>query len=226
MDIQARLFELQDEKYADFSAKLTPGIPRETFIGVRIPALRKLAKEVAKDPACEEFLAAVPHAFYDENLLHVLLLSQIKDYDEALAGIQAFLPYIDNWAVCDILSPVAFKKHHDDIMKLIPSWIKSPETYTCRFGMGMLMSHFLDDDFKPEYLEMPAAVRSEEYYVNMMTAWFFATALAKQWDATIPYLENQRLDKWTHNKTIQKGVESFRITNEQKDYLRSLRRKQ
>ena len=228
MDIQKRLFELQDCKYAEFQSALIPNIARDTVIGVRIPLLRKLAKEIAKSPdgmrSIKDFMLRIPHDYYEEDLLHCLFVSQIKDYKECLVRVNEFLPYITNWAVCDIFQPAVFKTHHTQLINEIPVWIASEKPYTCRFGMEQLMLHFLDKDFKPEYLELPAAVRSEEYYVNMMTAWFFATALAKQWDASIPYLEQHKLDRWTHNKTIQKGIESYRITNEQKEYLRSLKR--
>lgn len=221
--IQERLFELQDEKNAAFQAKLTPGIPEESFIGVRVPAARKLAKELIKEGVYEEFLKELPHTYYDENILHSLLLSEIKDYDTCIREIESFLPYVDNWAVCDILSPKIFKKHKEEVMQEIRKWSASDETYTCRFGLEMLMSFFLDADFKPEYLEIAVAARSEEYYVMMMVAWFFATALAKQWDATIPYLLDNVLSEWVHNKTIQKACESRRITDEQKNYLRTLK---
>ena len=220
---QERLFELQDKEYADFQAKLTPTVPRENFIGVRVPLVRKLAKELIKDTYCEEFLSTLPHEYYDENMLHGLLISEMKDYDEVIKKLDLFLPYVDNWAVCDIMSPKVFKKHKDELLVEIKRWAKSSDTYTCRFGIEMLQTHFLDDDFKAEYLEIPAVVRSEEYYVNMMIAWFFATSLTKQWDATVPYIEKQRLDKWTHNKTIQKARESYRITDEQKKYLNTFK---
>lgn len=215
--------EYKDEEYGDFQAKLTPGIPRDLFIGVRVPNLRKLAKSYMKDSDSQVFLEELPHKYYDENMLHGLLLSEIKDYVECVAKVDEFLPYVDNWAVCDIMSPKVFKKHKSELINTIREWSASSHTYTCRFGMEMLMSHFLDQDFLPEYLEIPASVISDEYYVNMMIAWFFATALAKQWDATIPYIEDRRLGKWVHNKTIQKSIESFRITPEQKDYLRGLK---
>lgn len=224
MNIQERLFALQDEKYGDFQANLTPTMKRENIIGVRVPMLRKFAKEVKKDAACETFLQALPHDYYDENMLHSILLAETKDYDKTIAYVDSFLPYVDNWAVCDTLSPKIFKKHRDKLITKIYEWSNSKETYTCRFGLDMLMTHYLDEDFKEEYLELPASIRSEEYYVNMMIAWFFATALAKQWEATIPYIENNRMDKWAHNKTIQKAIESYRITPEQKEYLRSLKR--
>lgn len=225
MTILDHLYALQDKEYAAFQAKLTPGIDPELFIGVRVPAARKLAKELKNDPDLPAFLKMLPHRYYDENILHVLLLSEMKDYEECMSGVEAFLPYIDNWAVCDILSPKVFKKHKEELLGKITIWSASEHTYTCRFGMEMLMTHYLDADFKPEYLEIPASVHREEYYVKMMQAWFFATALAKQWDAVIPYIQEGRLDTWVHNKTIQKARESYRITPEQKEYLKSLKRK-
>ena len=225
MNILDKLFELQEPEYAEFQAKLTPGIPKENFIGIRVPVLRKLAKTIYKEGNYAEFLAELPHKYYDENMLHGLILSEFKNYEECATEVERFLPYVDNWAVCDIMSPKVFKKHKEELMEKITEWSSSRHVYTCRFGMEMIMSHYLDDDFKPEYLEIPANVRSNEYYVNMMTAWLFATALAKQWDATIPYITGNRLDEWTHNKTIQKARESYRITDEQKEYLKSLKRK-
>ncbi len=217
------LKEHSDAEYAAFQAKLTPGIPVESFIGVRVPEVRKIAKAFIKEPEGRDFLDELPHATYDENMLHGLLISELKDYLECVQKTEEFLPYVDNWAVCDIMSPKIFKKHKVELLPTIKKWAASSHTYTCRFGLGMLMSHYLDEDFKAEYLEIPASVKSSEYYVNMMIAWFFATALAKQWEATIPYILDHRLDKWTHNKTIQKAVESYRITDEQKTYLRSLK---
>ena len=224
MIIQEKLFELQDQAYAAFQSKLTPNIPAELFIGVRVPAARKLAKEYIKNPEHLDFMKALPHHYYDENMLHGLLISEIKDYDACIFETDQFLPYVDNWAVCDIMSPKVFKKHKKELIEKIYEWSASDLTYTCRFGLEMLMSHFLDEDFKPEYLEIPVAVISEEYYINMMIAWFFATALAKQWDETIPYLERHKLGIWVHNKTIQKARESYRITTEQKEYLKILKR--
>ena len=203
---------------------MTPGIPRDAFIGVRVPEVRKLAKSYSKDPECQEFLKELPHQYYDENMLHGLILSEMKDYDDCIRAVDLFLPYVDNWAVCDIMSPKVFKKHKEQLLEKIREWAASDLVYTCRFGLEMLMSHFLDEDYAPEYLEIPAGVRSEEYYVNMMIAWFCATALAKQWDTTIPYIEGNRLDTWVHNKTIQKARESYRITEEQKEYLKGLKR--
>lgn len=223
MTIQERLFALQDGDHGDFHSSLLPGFPREYFIGIRVLVLRKFVKEYKKEEEAREFLIQLPHTYYEESMVHAFLIAEIKDYDTCIKAVEAFLPYINNWAVCDGLSPKVFKDHKPELLEKIKQWIPSDHSYTCRFGMGMLMRWFLDEDFRPEYLEMPVAVRSEEYYVNMMTAWFFATALAKQWDATIPYLEKQVLDPWTHNKTIQKARESFRITPEQKEYLKTLK---
>lgn len=224
MNIREELFNLADEKYADFQAKLTPTIDRELFIGVRVPNVRKLAKEIYKSGEYASFLKELPHKYYDENMLHGLILSEFKDYDECVAEVDKFLPYVDNWAVCDIMSPKCFKKNKDKLMDKIVEWSESSEVYTSRFGIEMLMSHYLDDDFKAEYLEIPARVKLEDYYAKMMVAWFFATALTKQWNATVSYIEKGRLETWTHNKTIQKARESYRIADEQKEYLKSLKR--
>ena len=223
-EIQNKLFELKDEKYAEFQAKLTPTVPREAFIGVRVPLVRKLAKELKGSEAAHAFLSCLPHDYYDENMLHGLLISELKDYDVCLAETKRFLPFIDNWAVCDILSPKVFRKHRPELIEEIKKWAASEDEYTVRFGIEMLMSHFLDDAFKPDYLAIPAGVVRDEYYINMMLAWFFATALSKQWGSTISYLLDNRLGSWVHNKTIQKAIESYRITDEQKEYLRTLRR--
>lgn len=223
MNIKEELLALQDISYADFQAKLITNIPRDLFIGVRVPELRKLAKKVIEEPETSKFLKNLPHKYYDENMLHGLIISEIKDYDACLVAVDEFLPYVDNWAVCDIMSPKIFKKNKTALLEKIKEWSASEKTYTCRFGIEMLMSHFLDDDFKPEYLEIALSVNSEDYYVQMMVAWFFATALAKEWDATIKYIEDHRLDRWTHNKAIQKARESKRITPKEKEYLKSLK---
>lgn len=223
MKAQELLFQLQDKGYRDFQSKLIPTIPVETIIGVRIPAIRKLSKEYGKNPECVEFLKQLPHTYYDENILHALLVAEIKDYEVCVKEVERFLPYVDNWAVCDIFSPKVFRKNKDELIDKIREWTASGHPYICRFGMEMLMTHFLDEDFRVEYLEIPAAVHSEEYYVNMMIAWFYATALAKQWDATVDYIEKKCLDPWTHNKTIQKARESYRITREKKEYLNTLK---
>lgn len=224
MPIRDRLFELRDPKYAAFQAKLTPNVPTERFIGVRVPDARRLAKSLSDGPEATEFLTRLPHDYYDEDVLHALLVSEMRDYEACIAAVDLFLPHVDNWAVCDVMSPKAFKGHKADLLDKIRGWSSSRETYTCRFGLEMLMTHFLDDDFEADLLEVPASVRSEEYYVNMMIAWFFATALAKQWDATVPYLQRGSLAPWVHNKTIQKARESRRVADEQKAYLKTLKR--
>ena len=225
-EIQERLFELQDEKYRDFQVKLIPSVDPATVIGVRTPELRKLAKELAKRDDIDMFLAALPHDYFDENQLHAFILSGMKDYAGCMAGVCAFLPYVDNWATCDQMSPKAFSKHKDDLLVHIKDWLQSDKTYTIRFAAGMLMEHFLGDDFDAAYPEFVAGISSDEYYVNMMRAWYFATALAKQYDSIIPFIEGKKLDIWTHNKAIQKSVESYRITPEQKAYLKTLKIKQ
>ena len=224
-EILQRLFTLQDLKYRDFQAKLMPTVEKSTIIGVRTPELRRMAREFAKRGEVGAFLDALPHRSYDENNLHGFLLCEEKDFDRVVARLDAFLPYIDNWATCDLLSPKAFRKHKTELLPHIRRWLASGEVYTVRFGIEMLMSHYLDGDFSPEYLAWVAAVRSEEYYVNMMIAWYFATALAKQYKSALPILLERRLAPWTHNKTIQKATESYRITEEQKAYLKTLKRK-
>lgn len=222
-EIQTALFAMQDEKYGDFQQKLIPGLPREKVIGVRTPQIKTLAKELRTQNLYAPFLASLPHEYYDENILHGAIISLEKDYDTCIRALNVFLPYVDNWAVCDLLSPKILGKHKDILLPQILNWVSSPHLYTCRFGIEMLMTFYLDEDFTPEILEIPAAIHSEEYYLNMMLAWFYATALAKQWDAAIPYLSEHRLSPWVHNKTIQKAIESYRITPEQKEYLRTLK---
>lgn len=219
--IQEMLFEVQDLEYREFHSKLMPTIDPETIIGVRTPVLRKLAKKVAKMPEAESFLKTLPHKYYEENNLHGFLLEEIKDYDACIKALDIFLPYVDNWATCDMMSPKVFKKHLPRLLDEIKRWIASGETYTIRFGIGMLMRFYLDEAFELTYPEMVAEVHSEEYYVNMMRAWYFATALAKQYEKVLPFIEDKRLDVWTHNKAIQKSVESNRITKEQKEYLKT-----
>ena len=221
--IQAELWEMQDTGYKDFHAKLIPTVSPEAIIGVRTPQVRKYAKQLAKDPQISDFLAQLPHKYYDENNVHAFVVEQIKDYGECLAQTERFLPYIDNWATCDMMAPKVFARHKEELLEPVRRWIASSETYTIRYGVGMLMRFYLDEDFRPEYLRWVADISSEEYYVNMMRAWYFATALAKQYEAVIPYLEEKRLDGWTHNKAIQKACESYRMTAEQKKYLRSLK---
>lgn len=219
------LMKIADKEYADFQAKLTPNVAREKFIGVRVPKVRILAKSLMKSDieGVDKFLNSLPHATYDEDMLHGVLLSEIKDYETCIKRVDEFLPYVDNWAVCDIMSPKVFKKNKDVLLPKIREWAASEHVYTARFGVEMLMSFYLDADFESEYLEIPAAVKGEDYYIKMMIAWFYATALAKQWDATVPYIEGRRLEAWTHNKTIQKARESYRITDEQKEYLKGLK---
>lgn len=222
--IQQQLFALRDEKYKAFHSKLIPTIDPQTIIGVRTPELRKLAKQIEQEPETQEFLHTLPHRYYEENNLHDFLLERIKDYPTFLAELNAFLPYIDNWATCDGLRPKCVKKHLPEFLQEIRSWMQSERTYTVRFGINMLMSFYLDDAFQEEYLSWVAQVQSAEYYVQMMQAWYFATALAKQWDRTILYLQNDQLGTWVHNKTIQKAIESRRISTQQKQLLRTLKR--
>jgi 3-methyladenine DNA glycosylase AlkD len=224
-EITTKLFSLQDTAYRDFQVKLIPGMDAQKEIGVRTPELRKLAKELAKREDIREFLNDLPHQYFDENQLHAFILSGEKDFEKCMEDLERFLPYVDNWATCDQTSPKVFRKHRKELLDAIRRWIESDHPYTVRFAIKMLMEHFLDEDFDPAYPEMVAEVRSEEYYIRMMIAWYFATALAKQYEAVLPYLEQKKLDVWTHNKTIQKAVESYRITEEQKIYLKSLKRK-
>ncbi|MBP5291472.1 MAG: DNA alkylation repair protein [Lachnospiraceae bacterium] len=221
--IEAELFRMRDEKYAAMQRKIIPTVEADRIIGVRTPALRDFAKTLYKDDDAEAFLSCLPHRYFDEDQLHAFMISLEKDFDKCLAQVEAFLPFIDNWATCDQLSPKAFKKEAERLIPHICSWIRSDKTYIVRFAIGMLMQFFLDDRFSLEYPDMVAAVESDEYYVNMMVSWYFATALAKQYDEVLPYLEEHRLDEWTHKKTIQKAVESYRITPEQKAYLKTLR---
>ena len=221
--IRETLFSLQDIKYGDFQAKLMPTIARERVIGVRTPALRKYAKALAKEKDIGEFLQNLPHPYFEENQLHAFLICEQKNYEECITELNLFLPYIDNWATCDQMSPKVFRSHHQELLEQIKVWMASDKPYTIRYGIGMLMTHFLEEDFDIQYAEMVAKIRSEEYYVNMMIAWYFATALAKQYEAVLPYIENHRLDDWTHRKAIQKSIESYRITKEQKEYLKSFR---
>ncbi len=221
--LQQQLFVLQDEEYRDFHSKLMPNIPKEDVIGIRVPVLRKFAKEFAKSDEKEKFLKELPHRYYEENNLHMMLLVEMKDYDGCMQEMERFLPYINNWATCDFPAPKCFEKYKKYVLEHIKIWIKSSQTYTVRYAIGMLMRLFLEDDFSAEYPQMVAGVSSEEYYINMMIAWYFATALAKQWDAVIPYIEQRKLSPWVHRKTIQKAVESYRITPGQKEYLKSFR---
>lgn len=224
-DIYKELVSLQDKGYRDMQITIIPTVDPDLIIGVRTPALRALAKELSKREDIDTFLNDLPHKYFEENQLHAFILSGMKDAAKAIELVDKFLPFVDNWATCDQMSPKVFKKHKDLLLEYADKWIKSDLTYVKRFGIGMLMEHFLDEDFKTTYLTKVSKIRSDEYYVNMMIAWYFATALAKQYDATLPYIEKQKLDIWTHNKSIQKAVESYRITPEQKDYLKTLKRK-
>lgn len=221
--LQKQLFELQDLKYRDFHSKLLPGIDKEKIIGIRTPQLRKFAKEFAKTKEADLFLQDLPHTYYEENNLHMMLVSWMKDYGACLKEVRRFLPYIDNWATCDLPLPKCFEKHKTELLPEIQSWIMDTHTYTIRYGIGVLMRLYLDEAFSPEFPELVVQVRSEEYYVNMMIAWYMATALAKQWETIIPYIEQKKLPEWVHRKTIQKAVESYRITPEQKAYLKTFR---
>ena len=223
--LHQQLRALAEPDYRAFQCKLMPEVDPNRVLGIRMPVLRKFAASFAKTPEAEEFLDALPHYYYEENNLHGLLLEGCRDYGEVLRRLKAFLPQVDNWATCDLLSPRVFAKHHAQLWEQIPLWLADPHPYTVRFGLGMLMRHFLEEDFTPQVLERAGRVRRQEYYVRMMQAWLFATALAKQWDATLPWLTEHRLEIWVHNKSIQKAVESRRITGEQKELLRSLRRK-
>lgn len=228
MTIYERLLEVQDLEYKDFQSKLVPNISPDTMIGVRTPQLRAIAKEFAKSGDAKEFLENLPHKFYEENLMHFFLIAMIKDFDECVREVERFLPFIDCWPVCDQSSPKVFKKNHGKILPLVKKWISSDHVYTSRFGMRILMNEFLDEDFKSEYLKwvaskMPPSNLDADYYLKMMVAWFFATALAKQYDAALPFIERKKLELWTHNKAIQKATESFRVSDGHKEYLRTLK---
>ena len=223
IDIKNELNKNIDKKYKDFQKSLIPSVDENKILGVRTPILRNLAKDIEKEGYVYEFIKKLPHKYFDENQLHAFILSNMKDYDICIKEVNRFLPYIDNWATCDQLSPKCFKKHKKELLLEIKKWIKTKHTYIIRFGIGMLMSLFLDEDFDEKYLKMVSNIKSKEYYVNMMIAWYFATALAKQYKKTIPYIEKKILDPWTHNKTINKAIESYRIGNKEKEYLKSLK---
>ncbi len=222
-EIEKRLLELQDEKYREMQIRILPTLDPSAVIGVRTPELRTYAKQLVKEGISEAFLQELPHHYFEENQLHAFILSGMKDFALCIEELDRFLPFVDNWATCDQMSPKVFRKHRSELLEAVKRWIAGAHTYTVRFGVGMLMEHFLDDDYDPGYPEMVAGIRSDEYYVNMMIAWYFATALAKQYESILPFIEGKRLDDWTHNKAIQKSVESRRITEEQKGYLKSLK---
>lgn len=222
-EIQRVLFNNQEKQYRDFLVKLLPTLDAQTVIGIRTPFLRRFAKTLYKEHDFTGFLNDLPHPYFDENQLHAFLICEMQDFALCMDALNQFLPYVDNWATCDQMSPKVFKKHKERLLEQIKEWLNSPETYTLRFAVKMLMEHFLNEDFAMEYPRRIAKIRSEEYYVNMMIAWYFATALAKQYEAILPFLEEQYLDKWTHNKAIQKALESYRISEDQKQYLRTLK---
>ena len=221
--ILSLLFSKQDLAYRSFQAPLIPNLDKDLFIGVRLPELKKMAKEIGDKEITKEFIKELPHHYYDENQLHAFVIANIKDYETCLKEVERFLPYIDNWAVCDTLKPNVFKKNKAKLINKIKEWLKSDHIYTQRFAIGQLMSLYLNDDFKEEYLELVSHIKSEEYYLNMMIAWYFATALAKQYDFTIKYIEAKKLSTWVHNKAIQKALESYRVSDAHKEYLKSLK---
>ncbi|MBQ6321959.1 MAG: DNA alkylation repair protein [Lachnospiraceae bacterium] len=222
-EIVAELFRLQDKKYAAMQIKIIPTVDPESIIGVRTPQMRDLARKLVKDEETDSFLKTLPHQYFDENQLHAFVISMEKNFEPCMQAVEAFLPFIDNWATCDQLSPKAFGKEPEKLLPYIRTWICSDQVYIVRFAIGMLMKYFLDERFCTGYADMVVSVRSKEYYINMMRAWYFATALAKQYTSILPYLEDKKLDDWTHNKAIQKSVESYRITPEQKVYLKTLK---
>lgn len=221
--VEEQLFALQDLEYKAFHAKLMPTIDPRAIIGVRTPLLRQFTKDFEKTEYVKEFLNELPHAYYEENNLHGFLIERMKDFDLCIEQIDRFLPFVDNWATCDLMRPKIFKKHTNELLVHIEKWMKSKEPFTIRFGIEMLMTFYLDEEFKPEYLEWVMAVKHEHYYVRMMVAWYFATALAKQKEATLPVLEQGKLETWTHNKAIQKAIESYRVDEETKKYIRTLK---
>lgn len=223
IDVEKELKKLADEKYREFNSSLIPNIRKETFLGVRVPDIRNFEKTFSKTNEARDFLNSLPHKYFDENMLHAVMLSKIKDIDEAIKRMQDFLPFVDNWAVCDTLNPKVFKKNKEILLEKIKLWINSDKEFTVRFAIKMLMTYFLDGDFKTEYALLVSNVKRDEYYIKMMVSLYFATALAKQWDSILPFIENRVLDEWSHQKSIQKAVESYRITDEQKKYLKKLR---
>ena len=222
-EIREKLLALGEEKYADFTAKLTPTVPRESIIGVRLPIMRKLAKELAKDEQNLAFLEDLPHFYLEENTLHGLMIGKIKDFAQVMEYTEKFLPYVDNWATCDTFAPKIFKKHQAEVLTYIQQWLKSVHPYTVRFAVVTLMSNYLDEYFEEKMLDWLVKLKWEDYYVKMAIAWYFSTALVKQYEITIKVLEEKRLEKWVHNKSIQKALESYRIDEEKKAYLRTLK---
>ncbi len=223
MDLYDRLSRAGDKEYRAFQAKLVPNVPPETIVGVRTPEMRRIAKEIFESGDMDAFLSSLPHKYYEENLIHFFVIAMIKDFDECVGAVEAFLPFVDCWPVSDQATPKTFRKNHGRLLPYIEKWIASEHVYTARFGIRMLMNEFLDDDFREEYPELVASKTGDDYYLKMMRAWYFATALAKRYNEAVPYFENRRLDEWTHRKAIQKALESFRVTDEHKEYLRSLK---
>ena len=222
-DIKTELLKNIDHKYKEFQKPLIPTIDEKTMLGVRTPVLKKLAKDIKKEGIDNTFLHKLPHKYFEENQLHAFIISDIRDYDLCIKELNKFLPYIDNWATCDQLNPKIFKKHKKELLKEINKWIKNKQLYVVRFGIKMLMSYFLDEDFDKKYIDIVLNIKSKEYYINMMRAWFFATALAKQYNDAIKVIEKNKLDTFTHNQTIKKANESFRVSDDRKIYLRSLK---
>ena len=223
MTVYEQLLKVKDDKYKEFQAKLVPNIDPGTILGVKTPEMRQIAKDIFNSKEKDAFLKDLPHKYYEENLVHFFIISMIKDFDECIREVETFLPYVDCWPVSDQATPRSFKKNHEKLLPYIKKWIKSKHLYTSRFGIRMLMNEFLGDEFKDEYAKLVASVKSDEYYLKMMVAWYFATALAKNYDETIKYIEERKLDDWVLKKTIQKAVESYRVTDEHKEYLKSFR---
>jgi hypothetical protein len=223
MSVYEMLLDVKDDKYREFQAKLVPNVSPDTIIGVRTPDMRKIAKEVFNSPEKDEFLKELPHKYYEENLVHFFIIAMIKEFDECIEKVEEFLPYVDCWPVSDQATPKSFKKNHAKLLPYIKNWIASDHVYTARFGIRMLMNEFLDDDFKDEYLELVASKEGDDYYLKMMVAWYFATALAKKYDESVKYIEDRKLDDWIHKKAIQKAVESYRVTDEHKEHLKKYR---
>lgn len=224
--VQDSLMKMSDEEYRVFQMNLIPNIIEQTVIGVRIPLLRRFAKKLIENEMAQEFMVSLPHKYYDENNLHVFLIEQMSDFDCVLHELERFLPYVDNWATCDLIRPYVFKRNTDKLIEHLRQWICSQSVYTVRFAICTLMNYFLDEAFELEQLDMVAGIESSDYYINMARSWYFAEALAAQYDSALPYLEQNKLDLWTHNKTIQKALDSKKISAETKVLLRKLKRKQ
>ena len=219
-EIRQTLLTMAEPEYREFSAKLMPTVDKATVIGIRVPLLRRYAKALRD---CEDFLTDLPHKYFEENNLHAFVIERERDFDRCVEMLDAFLPHVDNWATCDGMKPRVLKSHPEKLLPHILRWLGSRHVYTVRYAINLLMSYYLEENFEVSFLRLVAEICSEEYYINMMRAWYFATALAKQYDTTLPYIENAVLDPWTHNKTIQKAAESYRITKEQKEYLKTLK---